>query len=578
LRRTAMRKRIRIAKSAMMEAGVPLSVQPSQMTQTTVEGAPATAHQDVTDAPHTAHLMRLQRTYGNRQVQRLLATKRVQNSSRIAQRRLGEDTVDEMPSGQSSGDAYLQRMVRTKPGQVSRDAIQRGWFDDAVDWVSDTASDAGDWVADTAGDVADAAGSAWDTVSDGASDAWDAVSSGASSLWNTVTEGASAAWEGATSFAGEIWDSVAGGASAAWETLSDGAKAAWEGVVSAAQAVGGLASDAWEGLKSLGEEAWRQLSAAGRAVWEGIKWFGNEAWEFIRAVGVVVWEKLCFYGDTLWTFISNIPTRLWRLVVDAWEGITGLLSWLGEGAMGFLNWLGSGLVGAAQWAIDFLSDPSLDKLGEAVKQFVSWLGDGAIGALSWLWDGLTRGVLWALTVALHLLELLGLGEALSLLWGTIFHLRPLMQSEIDASGSIHGAGQIPYGMVWVDEGSVFTKVNGGRAVTTMHILHIEHPGAMSNSLAVHELTHVAQYEQTGAIYMAQALHAQLAGSNYDYGSLTGKHFPELDREAQAQLCQDYYRVGGDGAAPTDSWTSVGGTVNTAAQMRPLIAEMRAGRY
>jgi hypothetical protein len=133
-------------------------------------------------------------------------------------------------------------------------------------------------------------------------------------------------------------------------------------------------------------------------------------------------------------------------------------------------------------------------------------------------------------------------------------------------------------MVWVDEGSVFTKVNGGRAVTTMHILHIEHPGAMSNSLAVHELTHVAQYEQTGAIYMAQALHAQLAGSNYDYGSLTGKHFPELDREAQAQLCQDYYRVGGDGAAPTDSWTSVGGTVNTAAQMRPLIAEMRAGRY
>lgn len=575
-----MRKRIRIAKSALMEAGVPLNAHQSQTTE-----AATPAQQKL---PRSAQVMQLQRTYGNRQVQRLLATKRTQPPRKI-QRTLSEN-----------GDVYVQRMITTKPGQVSPQTIQRGWFDDAVDWVSDTASDAGswvadtasdaaDWVSDTASDVADAAGDAWDTVSEGASDAvdwisdtasdaWDTVSGGASDLWDTVTGGASAAWQTVKSAAGEIWDTVAGGASAAWDALSEGAKAAWEGVVAAAQAVGGLASEAWQHLKSLGEEAWRQLSAAGRAVWEGIKWFGNEAWEFIKAFGVVLWEKLCFYGDTLWTFVSNIPMRLWRLVVDGWDAVTGILSWLGDGAMGFLNWLGSGLAGAAEWAIDFISDPSLDKLGEAVKRFVSWLGDGAIGALGWLWDGISRGTIWALTVALHLLELLGLGEALSALWGTIFHLRPLMDSEIAASQSIHGGGQIPYDMVWVDEGSVFTKVNGGRAVTTMHILHIVGPGAMSGDLAVHELTHVAQYESAGAIYMAQAVHAQIAGSNYDYGDLTGKHFQELDREAQAQLCEDYYLVGGDRADPTDTRTSVGGTVNTVAQMRPLIAEMRAGQY
>ncbi|KXK12661.1 MAG: hypothetical protein UZ15_CFX003003474 [Chloroflexi bacterium OLB15] len=346
----------------------------------------------------------------------------------------------------------------------------------------------------------------------------------------------------------------------------------------AAQAVGGLANDAWEGLKSLGEAAWRQLSAAGAAVWRGIKWFGSKAWEAIRAVGVFLWEKLCFYGDTLWTFISNIPIRLWRLIVDVWDGIKGLASWLADGFTGFLSWLGGGLAGAASWAIDFLSNPSLEKLGEAVKRFVSWLGDGAIGALGWLWDGIKGGVQWALTVALHILELLGVGEALSALWGTIFHLRPLMDSEINASGSIHGAGQIPYSLIWVDEGSVFTKVNGGRAVTTMHILHIARPGPMSNDLAVHELTHVAQYEKVGAIYMAQAVHAQIAGSQYDYGDLTGKHFSELDREAQAELCQDYYLIGGDGAPDTATKTTLGGSVNTAAKMRPLIAEMRAGQY
>jgi hypothetical protein len=409
------------------------------------------------------------------------------------------------------------------------------------------------------------------------------VREGASDAWTAATEGASSAWQSVKSFAGEVWDGISGGVSGAWDALSDRAQAAWEGVVSAAQTVGGLASDAWEGLKSLGEEAWRQLSAAGQAVWEGIKWFGSKAWEVIKTVGVFVWEKLCFYGTVLWSFISNIPIRLWRLIVDAWEGITGILSWLGAGAAGFLSWLGSGLVGAAQWVMDFLADPSLDKLGEAVKRFVSWLGDGAMGALGWLWDGIKRGAMWALQVALHLFELLGLGEFLSAIWGTIFHLRPLTGGEIAASSSIHN-GQVPYGMVWVDEGSLVTtlanKYGGGTtlAVTTMHILHIPNKGEMPGDLAVHELTHVIQYEHAGAIYMAQAIHAQIAGSKYDYGDLTGKHFSDLDREAQAELCDNYYSMGGDSAPAGTTKTTRGGTVNTVEKIRLLIAEMRAGQF
>jgi hypothetical protein len=67
-------------------------------------------------------------------------------------------------------------------------------------------------------------------------------------------------------------------------------------------------------------------------------------------------------------------------------------------------------------------------------------------------------------------------------------------------------------------------------------------------------------------------------SKYDYGDLTGKHFSDLDREAQAELCEDYYKIGGDSALAGTTRTTRGGTVNTVEMMRPLIAEMRGGAF
>ena len=74
---------------------------------------------------------------------------------------------------------------------------------------------------------------------------------------------------------------------------------------------------------------------------------------------------------------------------------------------------------------------------------------------------------------------------------------------------------------------------------------------------MHELTHVGQYTMAGAAYMAQALHAQLAGEGYDYtrrdGSLAasiaaGRGFLDFNREQQAQLCKDYFDVRSGGTA------------------------------
>jgi hypothetical protein len=85
----------------------------------------------------------------------------------------------------------------------------------------------------------------------------------------------------------------------------------------------------------------------------------------------------------------------------------------------------------------------------------------------------------------------------------------------------------------------------------MHMIHVG--AAMDEPLAVHELTHVAQYELVGAMYMPQALHAQLTIGDpaYDYnanphGSLAaaaaaGATFAEFNREQQAQICEDFYK-------------------------------------
>jgi hypothetical protein len=110
----------------------------------------------------------------------------------------------------------------------------------------------------------------------------------------------------------------------------------------------------------------------------------------------------------------------------------------------------------------------------------------------------------------------------------------------------------------------------------MHIIHA--PSSLTLPVAVHELTHVAQYEKVGAVYMPQALHGQGSPAGYDYkygfGSLAaartaGQHFSDLNREQQASICEDYYKVKNGGIAEFGA---------TEAELDPFIADMRSGAF
>ena len=412
------------------------------------------------------------------------------------------------------------------------------------------------------------------------------------------------------SWLGDLWGDVKGAASAAWGGIK------------------GVASDVWAGAKSLGSGALSWLKSAGSHVWNAIKWFGGKAWTVIKAVGSWGWEKLSLLGTLVWSFLSNLPERLWRLVVDLWDGIAGILgwlwtglkglagglwdavvgvfSWIGSGLEGALKWLGKGIADGASWAVDFLQDPSLDKLLHGLLSTLGWVWSGITGFAqwgwnglvaaakwawsglkgfaSWLWDGAIGGLTWVGLVILHLLELAGVPEALELIWGLIFRLRPLTSAEQSASEAIHPRGLIPYWQVRVDDDSYLikigtalakafkTKVSPG-AITTMHVIHAP-KGGLPLPTAVHELTHVAQYELVGAVYMPEALHAQGTAAGYNYGNLTtaraaGQHFADFNREQQASICEDYYDV-------THGMLADYGA--TEPELDPFIADMRARKF
>jgi hypothetical protein len=221
-----------------------------------------------------------------------------------------------------------------------------------------------------------------------------------------------------------------------------------------------------------------------------------------------------------------------------------------------------------------------------VSGLLGWLWKGIKGGMSWawVWAGFKAGLNWCLETLIRMLELFGIADALQFVWGLIFHTRNLKKEEVDASELVHGKGLIPYWEVRVDEGSYMVKLGKWlnslkdptaqeRAVTTMHI--IQAPKGIDLETTVHELTHVVQYDKTGAVYMPQALHGQASKMGYNYGNLTdalaeGKHYRDFNREQQAQIAEDYYVVKTIGIP--------GRYLGTEAQLEPFIKEMQAGAF
>jgi hypothetical protein len=347
------------------------------------------------------------------------------------------------------------------------------------------------------------------------------------------------------SFFGKIWSGIKQAASAVASGIKSAATAVAGAVSSAATTIAGAVSAAadwvWEGAKKVGGWAVDWLRSAGSAVVDAIRWIGPRAWDIIKEIGTVLWEKLSLLGELAWDFVSLLPVRAVRLVIEQWESVKSALA----------------------------------RLIAGIGQGISW---------KWIKQALIDAAFWAFDLLVQALEVTGIVDGLQLIWGMIFHTRELTEDEIKASKEVHGEHLIPYGKTRVDQHSYLVRLGkwvnqlfgdkkaAERAITTFHIIHA--PEVLDIETAVHELTHVAQYEHVGAVYMPQALHGQASEMGYDYGDLAkahtdGKHYKDFNREQQAQIAEDYYLV---------THGKRGYYSGTKATLQPFIDEMKAAEF
>jgi hypothetical protein len=249
----------------------------------------------------------------------------------------------------------------------------------------------------------------------------------------------------------------------------------------------------WGGIKSVG----KAIGIGAKWIWKGMKWLGGQIID--KIAGVL--QRIAFW-------MSQLPARVGRLLSTLWRGLKTFKPWT-------LKW---------------------------------WKSLAEIDT----WKGFLK---WILTVALQSLEIGGLGEAYETIMDLIkFNTRTLSASELKAGKSVFGSS-INFDFVRVDIGAVIGPAFSHRAYTSFHTINSW--GTESTDVMVHELTHVWQYENAGAIYMPQAIHAQVWGEKYDYKDVAGlqrkktagEGFLSFNREQQAQIVQDFFSLRQNGVVP-----------------------------
>jgi len=303
-----------------------------------------------------------------------------------------------------------------------------------------------------------------------------------------------------------------GGITTAGRAIGTAGAAVGRAIGSAGAAVGraiGTAGAAvgrtlWSGLKAIG----RGIASVGRAIWSGLKAAGSAiataagaVWTGLKWVAGQLWDKLTGIFARIAHWIERLPSRVGRLLLGLWEGVKSLRPWA-------LDWWKS-LGDVSTWT-----------------NLLKWMGSRLV----------------------DLLEIAGLGEAYETAMDFIkFTTRPLTDSEITTASTIFGSS-ISYRLVRLDQHSAIGPSWTKRDYTSFHTINSW--GKSTDDVLVHELTHVWQYEHAGAIYMPQAIHAQAWGAGYDYGGApglraqqaAGKGFESFNREQQAQIVQDFFKM------------------------------------
>lgn len=200
---------------------------------------------------------------------------------------------------------------------------------------------------------------------------------------------------------------------------------------------------------------------------------------------------------------------------------------------------------------------------QLLRDFSSWLPHRFIRFFRYLAQGirdvflgtprLSHILWWWFGMLLLLLDILGVVEGYELLANSFKATsRRLTKEEVELAQTVFG-NNLHYTRIRIDE-----KAWGGPkqyhfCYVSFHTINSW--GKMRDDVFIHELVHVWQYQQFGAVYIAKALQAQW-GAGYNYGGLAalkeakvkGLTLLHFNFEQQADIVMDYYRLSiGQGA-------------------------------
>ncbi|MBO9618713.1 MAG: DUF4157 domain-containing protein [Niabella sp.] len=246
---------------------------------------------------------------------------------------------------------------------------------------------------------------------------------------------------------------------------------------------------------------WSFVKEAAGAVWSGVKKVGGWIAKGAEWLGGQLLDKIDGVLQRVTFWISQLPARVGRLFATVWRGLKTFKPWT-------VKWWKS-LAETDTW-----------------KNFLKWTG----------------------TLLLQSAEIGGLGEVYETLEDIAkFNTRTLSGAELKAARSVFG-NSVNLAFVRVDTGAAIGPAFSHRAYTSFHTINSW--GTETIDTMIHELTHVWQYENAGAIYMPQAVHAQVWGGGYDYGDVAGLQKKQaagegllsFNREQQAQIVEDFFRL------------------------------------
>jgi hypothetical protein len=184
----------------------------------------------------------------------------------------------------------------------------------------------------------------------------------------------------------------------------------------------------------------------------------------------------------------------------------------------------------------------LGGLGDGVRCLRPWSPSWwrSLGRRS-TWRGVGR---WCGYRVVDLLEIAAVGEIYETLADLVkVNTRALTDDELRDAGAVFGSA-VNLRLVRVDRRALVGPRFSRRDYTSFHTVN------SWGDVLIHELTHVWQYERAGAVYMPQALFAQRWGAGYRYGGCDGlcaarddgSGFHGFNREQQAQIVQDFFRM------------------------------------